>query len=440
MITRSLRHRLIVLLLAVLAPTSLILALVAYQHSVREVDTLFDHQLEQVAATFFLLDLSQLQIAIDAPGFQHFDDDDAFVAQLWSAEGNVLMRNEFSPQIPFNPHPPRMQTLELEHENWRVFRVQEPVSGRWLAVARPLHERDALVAGLAAGLVLPWLMSLLLLVGLIWWAVGRGLAPLTELSQQIASRRPDDLMPVAVDATPLEAAVLVSEINLLLTRVTGALENERRFTADAAHELRTPLAAIRAQVEVAAAESDAEIRQHALRQAEKGVARATRLTEQLLTLARLDHLDAVPDTGECDLVALAREELTDVTGRALAAGVDIALEGGDGLVHGSAELLCLALRNLIDNALAHTPTGGCVTVSVTRDTTGVCLQVQDSGEGLPAAELSRLGERFFRAGSRRPGSGLGLSIVRRIVVLHGGSLVFHTKPGLCAQLRFPPHD
>ncbi|MGQ5523839.1 ATP-binding protein [Chitinimonas sp. PSY-7] len=438
MITRSLRYRLIVLLLGVLAPTSLLLALVAYQRSVREVDTLFDHQLEQVAATLFLLDLSQLQIAMDAPGFQHFDDDDAFVAQLWSADGTVLMRNEFAPQIPFNPHPPRKQTIEIDRENWRVFRVQEPVSGRWLGVARPLHERDTLVANLAAGLVLPWLMSLLLSVGLIWWAVGRGLAPLTELSQQIAGRRPDDLAPVSVDATPLEASALVSEINLLLTRVKGALENERRFTADAAHELRTPLAAIRAQVEVAAAESDAEVRKHALQQAEKGVARATRLTEQLLTLARLDHLDAVPDTGLCDLVILAREELMEFAARAMAAGVDIALEGEGGRVRGSAELLRLALRNLIDNALTHTPAGGCVTVSVMQDAAGVCLTVQDSGEGLPAVELGRLGERFFRAGSRRPGSGLGLSIVRRIVVLHGGSLGFHSQSGLSAQLRFPP--
>lgn len=438
MIRRSLRQRLIVLLLAVLAPVWLLVALLAYRYTLQEVDELFDHQLEQVAATFFLLDLSQLQAAIDAPGFQHFDGDDAFAAQLWSRDGQLLMRGEFAPLIPFDARPQRLQTLALKEENWRVLRVQEPASGRWLAVARPLHERDELAAGLAVGLGVPWLLSLLLLVGLIWWAIGRGLAPLAELSRQIAGRRPDDLAPVVAEATPLEAAALVSEINLLLRRVDAALEGERRFTADASHELRTPLAAIRAQVEVAVAEPDPVARQHALQQALLGIARATRLTEQLLTLARLDHLDAVPDAGMCDLHALAREALVQASPRALQAGVDVALEGEAVQVRGAPELLSLALRNLVDNALAHTPAGGSVTLRLLQQGEGVQLQVQDSGAGLPAEQLARLGERFYRAGSLRPGSGLGLSIVRRIMALHGGSVAFHSQPGLCVTLHFPP--
>lgn len=439
MISRSLRQRLVVLLLAVLAPVWLLLALLAYRYTLQEVDELFDHQLEQVAATFFLLDLSQLKAAIDAPGFSNFDDDDAFAAQLWSADGTVLLRGEFAPELPFAPHAPRMQTVQLKGESWRVLRVRDASSGHLLAVARPLHERDELATGLAAGLGLPWLLSLMLMLSLLWWAVGRGLAPLKELSRQIAGRKPDDLAPVAANATPLEAAGLVSEINLLLARVDSALANERRFTADAAHELRTPLAAIRAQVEVAAAEPDESARHHALQQAVQATGRASRLIEQLLLLARLDHLAAAPDTGSCDLTALARDELSDIAARAMAADIDIALEGEARIEHGSAGLLRLAVRNLLDNALGHTAAGGSVTVRIHHDAAGPVLSVIDSGSGVSEAQLARLGERFYRGGnSQRPGSGLGLSIVRRIAGLHGARLEFHNQNGLCAALHFPP--
>jgi signal transduction histidine kinase len=140
----------------------------------------------------------------------------------------------------------------------------------------------------------------------------------------------------------------------------------------------------------------------------------------------------------CDLHALAREALVQASPRALQAGVDVALEGEAVQVRGAPELLSLALRNLIDNALAHTPAGGSVTLRLLQQGEGVQLQVQDSGTGLSAEQLARLGERFYRAGSLRPGSGLGLSIVRRVMALHGGSVAFHSQAGLCATLHFPP--
>ncbi|QNM94741.1 ATP-binding protein [Chitinimonas koreensis] len=434
----SLRRRLILLLLGVLAPVWLALAGATYWFMLHEVDELFDHQLEQVAATLLALDTSKVHEAVDAPGLNAFDDDDAFAAWIWSSDGRLLFHSEIAPPLRFEAQPARLQTVEARGERWRLLRVQEPGSGRWLGVARPWHERDELAAGLAAGLLGPWLLSLLLMVGLLWLAVGGGLAPLKELSRQIAGRRHDDLSAVAVAAAPREVEPLVQEINLLLRRVEVALDNERRFTADASHELRTPLAAIRAQVEVAAAEPDDEARRHALRQAVRGLDRAQRLTGQLLTLARLDHLEAVPEAGACGLLGLAREVLADAAAQALAHGVELALDGEELVLHAAPGLLRLALRNLVDNAVAHTPAGGTVTVRLAREDGGAMLTVQDEGGGVTDAVLERLGERFYRGESARPGSGLGLSIVRRVAALHGGRLAFSRESGgLCAALWLP---
>ncbi|GAB3247640.1 sensor histidine kinase family protein [Chitinimonas naiadis] len=434
----SLRRRLILLLLGVLAPVWLLLALGAYLLMLQKVDTLFDHQLERVAATLFSLDLEHMKAAQDAPGFHVFDDEDSFPAYIWSSDGRLLFRTEFAPKLPFIPNPPRIQTEETEEGRWRVIRVKDAEGGNWLVVARPYKDRALLALDLAATLVIPWVLCLLVMVVLVWLAVGKGLSPLYELSRQIAGRKPDDLSPVAVAATPQEASPLVEEINLLLARVEGALDKERRFTADASHELRTPLAAIRAQVEVAEAATEREVREHALAQAHKGVVRAGRLVEQLLTLARLDHLDAIADSGTCDLLLLAREELVDCTASALKKGVELELEGNPAPLRGSPDLLRLAIRNLLDNAIAHTPADGLVTVRVLRQDDGECvLSVLDSGEGVAADALPRLGERFYRAGASRPGSGLGLSIVARIVALHGGRLALSSPIGFMATLHLP---
>ncbi|QDQ28714.1 two-component sensor histidine kinase [Chitinimonas arctica] len=434
---KSLRRRLIVLTLGVLAPVWLALALGAYVFMLREVDKLFDQQLEHVAATLFTLDLAHIKAAVDAPGFHSFDDEDPFVVYVWSSDGTQLFRSEFAPRLPYSHDAPRFQTLGTPEGRWRVMRVKDPDSGNWLVVARPSHERTVLARDLAASLAVPWFVSLVLMVALVWLAVGRGLAPLYDLSRQVAGRKPDDLSPVAAVATPREAQPLVDEINLLLARVDAALEQERRFTADASHELRTPLAAIRAQVEVAVGEDDAVARQHALGQALTGVVAASRLIDQLLTLARLDHLDAVPDAGRCDLLQLAREELVDCTRVALLKDIELSLDGETCQLHGSPGLLRLALRNLFDNAIAHTPRGGTVTVRLSREGDEICLSVRDSGEGVPEGLLERLGERFFRAGESRPGSGLGLSILRRIASLHGARVRFTSPGGLQVGVYFP---
>lgn len=434
----SLRRRLILLLLGVLAPVWLLLALGAYLLMLQKVDTMFDHQLERVAATLFSLDLEHMKAAVDAPGFHVFDDEDSFPAYIWSSDGKLLFRTEFAPKLPFEPHPQRFQTEETEEGSWRVIRVQDVEGGKWLVVARPYKDRALLALDLAATLVFPWILCLIVMVVLVWLAVGKGLTPLYELSRQIAGRRPDDLSPVAAAATPAEAQSLVEEINLLMSRVDGALDKERRFTADAAHELRTPLAAIRAQVEVAEAADDRATRQHALSQARKGVTHAGRVIEQLLTLARLDHLDGLASAGPCDLVQLAREELLDCSATALAKGVEIALEGEGAIGHGSPDLLRLAIRNLLDNAIGHTPAGGLVMVTVAQPDPANCtLSVLDTGDGATLDVLQRLGERFYRAGASRPGSGLGLSIVSRIAALHGGKLQLASPAGFEATLQLP---
>jgi two-component system sensor histidine kinase QseC len=285
---------------------------------------------------------------------------------------------------------------------------------------------------------MPALLMLPMVGGAAWWAVRSGLAPLRSLSEVLSARSPQALAPVQLaGGAPAELRAPLDALNQLLGRMATLLDGERRFTADAAHELRTPIAAVRAQAQVALGAHDAAERQHALQATLAGCDRATRLVQQLLTLARLE---AEPQgrLGQADLVALARGEVAEIASTAFDEGQDLQFESpeDDGtrlLVRGEPTLLAVLLRNLIDNALRYSPEGATVRVTVQpassdegaplldeRTGQGLpCAQliVEDSGPGLSPEHLQRLGERFFRAlGNDRPGSGLGWSIVRRIAM------------------------
>lgn len=280
-------------------------------------------------------------------------------------------------------------------------------------------------------------MALPLLGLSVWWAVRLGLVPLDRLGRELATRDPAELTPVRIDDAPAELLPLIQALNELFDRTHALLSSERRFTADAAHELRTPIAGIRAQAQAALAVADPAARRHALQATLAGCDRATRLVQQLLTLARLE---AEPQCrqGRADLVALARDEVVEIAATAFEEGQDLQFEAPEEAgwlqVRGEPTLLAVLLRNLIDNALRYSPAGATVRVTVlppaqAETSTSVMpdgtetpvprarLIVEDSGPGLSPEHLQRLGERFFRAlGNDRPGSGLGWSIVRRIAM------------------------
>jgi two-component system sensor histidine kinase QseC len=273
------------------------------------------------------------------------------------------------------------------------------------------------------------------------WAIHRGLLPLRRLGAALAQRQPQALEPLSATGAPAEVVPMVDALNALFARIARQRETERRFTADAAHELRTPIAAIRAQAQAALGETEAGARRHALLSTLEGCDRAARLVDQLLTLSRLEA-DAAPATQRVELVALARQVAADLAPRALAKRQALALEApAVAWVQGNETLLAVLLRNLLDNAVRYSPAGARVELRLQAAPGGVDCTIEDSGPGLADAARARLGERFFRVGgSDESGSGLGWSIAERIAQVHGTRLQAGPSAalgGLAVSLRLP---
>jgi two-component system sensor histidine kinase QseC len=278
----------------------------------------------------------------------------------------------------------------------------------------------------------------------IWWAVRRGVAPLRDLGRNLAARPADATEPVRADGAPSEMQPMVDALNGLLKRIGALLDGERRFTADAAHELRTPIAAIRTQAQVALTEGDAGLRRHALLATLEGCDRSVRVVDQLLTLSRLES-EGAPALQPIDLGPIVRDVVAELAPQALARQQLLELDAPVVCrVAGDRTLLAVLVRNLVDNALRYSPRHARVQVQVGRADGRVALRVDDSGPGLESADLQRLGERFFRvAGSGESGSGLGWSIARRIAAAHGGTLAARRSEalgGLAVELVLPAVD
>lgn len=288
--------------------------------------------------------------------------------------------------------------------------------------AELLELRNELAGKITFTLLSPLLLALPLLAGLLWWVVAGSLRPLGKLTQAVASRQPDNLAPLTVVA-PREVMPLIERLNHLFTRIGKLIENERRFTADAAHELRTPMAAIKAQVQVAQGATDEAERARALDNAIQGCNRATHLIEQLLTLARLESADTA-HFQTCPLRTLAVEVIATLAPQALDAGIQLELlEGEEIRVQGLPALLQVMLRNLLDNAVRYNLAGTMVQVAIAYQDGKPCLRISDNGMGLPAEELAKITQRFYRPlGTSASGSGLGLSIVQRIAEIHQAQL------------------
>jgi two-component system sensor histidine kinase QseC len=358
---------------------------------------------------------------VDAPMLHRYAPKVAF--QVWH-EGRLAMRSSNAPAEPMAKSTRGFETLTLNDTRWRVFATHGAKRDIQVYVGEQLDSRSSILQGMLRGLLGPMLLALPLMALLLWWAVRRGLLPLHRIGQAIAQREPRALQPIAADAAgenmPSELAPLVDALNGLFERIVTMLDSERRFTADAAHELRTPIAAIRAQAQVAqGAGGDEAGRQHALAATLAACDRAARLVDQLLTLARLESSADGPGDA-VDLSHVAREVLAELAPAALARGQAIELEADSAVpVRGSATLLSVLVRNLADNALRYSPDGARVVVTVHREQGRPVLTVEDSGSGLSDTQQQRLGERFFRVlGTAATGSGLGWSIVRRIAAVH----------------------
>jgi len=311
----------------------------------------------------------------------------------------------------------------INGQAWRVLTRWDNNHEFMIQIAEPMAGREWLARHVTLKMLMPSLAAVPVLALLIWFGIGAGLRPLTHLKHEVTQRAANQLEPLVMTDVPEEVAPLVKSLNDLFARLEEAFESERRFTADAAHELRTPLAALKIQAQVALRSTNAAERGAALENVLHGVDRATRLVEQLLTLARVDPETATLDYQQVDLHSLAAAVMADIEHLAHAKQIELRLDSDSACyVLGESTQLGLLLRNLLDNAIRYTPAGGHVSVTV-RDDDGVKLQVRDTGVGIPEAEREQVLKRFYRiTGSGEEGSGLGLSIVRRIAELHGANL------------------
>jgi two-component system sensor histidine kinase QseC len=332
-------------------------------------------------------------------------------------------------------------TVSIGGQAWRVFVTRGTERDAQVFVGEQLDSRTDILDALLRGTLVPAALALPPLGLAVWWAVRLGMAPLRRLSHLLVAREPRALEPVVLEDAPTEMEPMIGALNGLLNRIGTMVESERRFTADAAHELRTPIAAIRAQSQVALAESNRTARTRALQLTLQGCDRATRLVEQLLTLSRLDT-GAAPPLTVLDLSALARRVAGEIAPAALARGQVLTLEAdAPCAVRGDETLLAVLLRNLLDNAVRYSPGGAEIAVSVRTEGSAVRLDIEDGGPGLADADLQRLGERFFRIlGSGESGSGLGWSIVRRIADAHAAPVQLGRSPthgGLAVNVSLP---
>ena len=433
----SIRRRLLAYLSGGLLALWLATALASAAVALHEINEIADSQMSQLARSLMQVPQAAAGSTADLPPAGGAESSNNGFA-IWDKHGTLLLADRYGREIPF-------QTASGFHNNraawqgsaWRYLYLHDEHSGRTVAVSQRLKERlSTLTNALWVQLALTFL-SLPLLLWLIARGIRRGLTPLDLLAGELAARNAQSLQPVS-EQVPAETLPLVQSLNALLARVAESLAREQRFTADAAHELRSPLAALKVQAEVLAMSSNEAEQQHHLGNIHESIDRANRLTEQLLTLARLDPMQALPDAQPIDWQRIGHQALQSVNLQAREKRVQLKLECACGFGQvfpplGNEVLLQLMLRNLLDNAIRYSPPNSHVTLTLAANGLSVC----DEGPGIAAEHLPRIRERFYRLpGQSQQGSGLGLSIVERIADLHGLRLVLANadEGGLCVQV------
>jgi len=435
----SIRHTLLVWLLAGLATIALAASGATYLAARREVGELLDLQLKQLAYSTRIDDLLRGR----QPGFNghtpSHGDVTELVTQIWDRDGVLVYWSQPGMGLPV-PATEGYSTIHHDGRDWRVYTLVQ--GSHALQVAQAQDERAAVARQTALRTLVPFLALIPFFGVLIWVGVGRGLQPLDAMSKALSRRRPDALAPLSDRRMPEELQPLAASLNGLLERLSDAIAAQRRFTADAAHELRTPLAALKLQLDLARRATDPHARAGAFDDLEAGVARASHVVEQLMTLARVEPEALAQTRTQCDLVALAKDAIVSRAALAADKGIDLGLaRETPAVVDGDPASLGILLSNLIDNALRHTPRGGRIDVSVERGDDDAALVVADTGPGIAPEERERVFDRFYRGeNAGETGSGLGLSIVKRIADAHHASIALGSPDhgsGLVVRVTFP---
>lgn len=434
----SLGARLMLFIGVAIAMVAVLQGALAYRNALEQTDTLFDYQMQQTAYAL------RAGLPIDAKGRPQGtppeDENNDFIVQVWTNEGLRIFESALDAALPqmavlgFADVPARGTV-------YRVFSLQ--TRAQVIQIAQDMRVRKLLAREAALRSLLPVVLLLPLLTLAVWWVIRQSLAPVQRVRRELALRQPQDLAPVSADGLPDEMRPLVAELNSLLQRVHQAFEAQQHFVADAAHELRSPLAALQLQLQLLRKAPDEVAREAAESDLAAGIERAKRLVEQLLALARQEEgattSEAAPEVPtQVDLRALAEQALADTAEAAQAKGLDMGLSEDPRQqrafsVPGDAQAMTVLLRNLLDNAIKYVPSGGRVDVGWLQSDGQRALVVEDSGPGIPAQERERVLQRFVRgpgAGGMAGGSGLGLAIVQAIAQRFGAKLLLDESPNL----------
>ncbi len=476
---RSIRARTLLLVLGLLSLSMSAISYKSYRDAQHEIEELFDAQLAQSARLLQGMlgrampaaERQALQGALDLAlqarhnpenralstghayegklAFQVFDEQGQMLLQSASAPPDLLPQlvAEFTPRSAAMPLASLAEQLSGYHRvaqnghQWRLFILRDRQNQHLILAAEREDVRGELVQKIALRSLLPDLIGLPLLALLVWLAIGWGLRPLQRMAESIKARAPDSLAALVFGPLPHELEPMGAAINRLLLQVNQLLDQEKRFIADAAHELRTPLAVLRIHAQNALEAPDPEDRREALRQLGTGVDRATRVVAQLLTLARLDPDVVQLAMREVNLLDYLRNDLAELTPLALERHQELSLEADEAADYrllADGPSLGTLLQNLVGNAVQYTPDGGRIRVQLQAQADAIVLRVQDSGPGVDEAQREKLFERFYRLGEGQ-GAGLGLSIVRRVVELHRGTIALGESPlgGLEVCVRLP---
>ena len=441
----SLQRRLVLLLLLGAAVLWAVTLTASFLHARHEINELFDTQqirlARQVYSTLPNSSADLLPQWTPSPnglrGQGEAELADLSIA-VWDRAGRLFVADREGVLLPRSGSGTGFADLELRGDEWRVYYLSGSDRQWEVAVGQHMGERKELIFDLVLSQLSLWILALPVLLVAILGSVRHALRPLRALAQEVEKRNPDELEPLP-ERMPRELKPLVQAMNRLFGRVGTAIEHERQMTADAAHELRTPIAALQAQLEVAQMAQSAQAREQALSKLDVGIERLSGLVGQLLALARIETLSALRHAGAVRWDRVMEQVLSDCLPRADRRQAEITCEWPPAgtaplALTGDEDLLAVMLRNLVDNAVRYARHGAQVNVVFGTDT----ITVEDNGPGVSAEHLGRLGDRFYRPpGQGEPGSGLGLSIVRRIAELHGLEARFENRAegGFRATLR-----
>ena len=417
---KSLRLRLILLFgIAIVAAAGLQFA-TSFNAALIEANKLFDYHMQQMALALQDSNFEQIEQRT-LPGITKSNFD--FVVQVWSADGARVYQSRSHRSLPLQATL-GYSTVTLENGDWRVYAVR--ANKRLVQVAQKIETRRDRAISLALSALWPVVPVSLLLFAAAWWVVSAALAPLNRIGQELANRNADSIEPVSDLGVPEEVSLLVTELNSLLARMAQALQSQQQFVADAAHELRSPITALRLQVQTLARSKDDIALAQGVTRLLGGVDRAARLVEQLLALAREEPSSSNTGLMPISLSNCVELAIADVSPFALSKNIKMQSRlQAPATIIGDAESLRVMVRNLLDNAIRYIPENGRVQVDLSADKAGAQLRIQDSGEGIPLADRGRIFDRFYRVSgtnTNTSGSGLGLAIAKTIADRHKASM------------------